>query len=269
MTEAGGYRFFAGWRSDPFFFRHAGGVERSAVHRRRFLHRQGRVEHRAGSAQAPLGPKRVARARTLDGAGGVCVQADRGALPAQAVFVVRSERDGDHASGTGEPRPSHHPPAHALEHTGGYAPEEARRVAGTLLPDMPSGRPDASRVLSEHWPYAHRRRRRRFPGSPHKREGDRGQGRAPHRSACRVPLFGAAAQYLCVELCSLPIAAEVRVRSGPLGPTRGPSIYLLLTERRLTKVSEICALDEEFGLGGLAAHMRAQGAYVENCLVDS
>jgi hypothetical protein len=26
--------------------------------------------------------------------------------------------------------------AHALEHAGGYAPEEARRVAGTLLPDM-------------------------------------------------------------------------------------------------------------------------------------
>src|SRR2546430_12589947 len=42
-------------------------------------------------------------------------------------------------------------------------------------------RPDASRVFSEQWPYAHRRCRRRLPGSPHKREGDRGQGRAPHR----------------------------------------------------------------------------------------
>lgn len=26
--------------------------------------------------------------------------------------------------------------AHALEHAGGYTPEEARRVAGTLLPDV-------------------------------------------------------------------------------------------------------------------------------------
>jgi len=26
--------------------------------------------------------------------------------------------------------------AHALEHTGGYSPAEARRVAGTLLPDV-------------------------------------------------------------------------------------------------------------------------------------
>src|SRR4029077_11525032 len=60
-------------------------------------------------------------------------------------------------------------------------------------------RPDASRVFSEQWAYAHRRCRRRLPGSPHKREGDRGQGRAPHRSAYRVPLFGAAAQHPCAE----------------------------------------------------------------------
>jgi hypothetical protein len=26
--------------------------------------------------------------------------------------------------------------AHALEHTGGYTPEEAKRVAGTMLPDV-------------------------------------------------------------------------------------------------------------------------------------
>src|SRR5260370_8481626 len=37
---------------------------------------------------------------------------------------------------------------------------------------------------------------------PHKPEGDRGQGRAPRRSACRVPLFGAAAQHLCAEPCN-------------------------------------------------------------------
>src|SRR3984957_18192331 len=60
-------------------------------------------------------------------------------------------------------------------------------------------RPDASRVFSEQWPYAHRRCRRRLPGSPHKRKGDRGQGRTPHRFACRVSLFGAAARYLRAE----------------------------------------------------------------------
>jgi hypothetical protein len=84
-----------------------------------------------------LGPKRVGLwARTLDGAGGVWVQADRGALPAQAVFLVGSERGSYHA---GEPANDARfiaVFAHALEHTGGYAPEEARRVAQTLLPEM-------------------------------------------------------------------------------------------------------------------------------------
>jgi hypothetical protein len=41
-----------------------------------------------------LAPKRVGLwARTLDGAGGGWVQADRGARPAQAIFLVGAERD--------------------------------------------------------------------------------------------------------------------------------------------------------------------------------
>ena len=46
--------------------------------------------------------------------------------------------------------------AHALEHTGGYAPEEARRVAGTLLPDIlsydptrPASFPGNGRTLTD------------------------------------------------------------------------------------------------------------------------
>ena len=63
----------------------------------------------------PGGPRRVTRAN---------------------VFLVGSERGGYHA---GEPANDARFIAvfgHALEHTGGYAPKEARRVAGTLLPDM-------------------------------------------------------------------------------------------------------------------------------------
>jgi hypothetical protein len=115
VTEAGRYRFFAGWRSE---------VPNSA-----------------------LGPKRV-------GLWGV--QADRAALPAQAVFLVGSERDSYHA---GEPANDARfiaVFAHALEHTGGYAPEEARRVAGTLLPDMlsydpthPASFPSNGRTLTD------------------------------------------------------------------------------------------------------------------------
>ena len=84
-----------------------------------------------------LGPKRVGLwARTLDGAGGGWIQADRGALPAQAVFLVGGERD---AYLAGEPADdARFVPvfAHALEHAGGYTPTEASRVARTLLPDM-------------------------------------------------------------------------------------------------------------------------------------
>jgi hypothetical protein len=90
-------------------------------------------------------------ARTLDGAGGVWVQADRGALPAQAVFLVGSERDGYHA---GEPANDARfiaVFAHALEHTGGYAPEEARRVAEHCCPTCC---PTTRRVprLFRQWP---------------------------------------------------------------------------------------------------------------------
>jgi len=46
--------------------------------------------------------------------------------------------------------------AHSLEHTGGYSPEEAKRVAGTLLPDIlrydptrPVAYPDNGRMLTD------------------------------------------------------------------------------------------------------------------------
>ena len=46
--------------------------------------------------------------------------------------------------------------AHALEHTGGYTPEEATRVAGTLLPDVlhydptrPASFPNNGRALTD------------------------------------------------------------------------------------------------------------------------
>ena len=46
--------------------------------------------------------------------------------------------------------------AHALEHTGGYTPEEARRVAETLLPEIlpydptrPASFPDNGRTLTD------------------------------------------------------------------------------------------------------------------------
>jgi hypothetical protein len=147
-----------------------------------------------------LGRKRIGLwARTLKDEGGVWVQADRGGLPAQAVFLVGGgDRDAYLAGEPAEDARFVGVFAHALEHAGGYKPEEARRVAGTLLPDVlsydptrPASFPINGRTLTDD-----------VAGCPHKRKGDRGQGRASRRSACRVPLLGAAAQ--CLRSSGIP-----------------------------------------------------------------
>jgi len=157
VTQSGDYRFFAGWRSDPFFF-----DTRGALNDLRFTGDDFFIDKDVCSIvlempNSAFGPKPVGLwARTLDGAGGVWVQADRGALPAQAVFLVGSERDGYHAGDPANDARFITVFAHALEHTGGYAPEEAGRVAGTLLPDMlsydptrPASFPSNGRTLTD------------------------------------------------------------------------------------------------------------------------
>src|SRR5260370_24009200 len=157
ITEAGDHRFFAGWRSDPFFFDPVGALNNFQFSGHDFFTDKDVCSIVLELPNSALGPKAVGLwARTLDGAGGKWVQADRGALPAQAVFLVGSERDGYHA---GEPANDARfiaVFAHALEHTGGYAPEEARRVAETLLPDIlsydptrPASFPSNGRTLTD------------------------------------------------------------------------------------------------------------------------
>jgi hypothetical protein len=137
VTEAGDHRFFAGWRSDPFFFDVQGARNGLQFTGDDFFADKDVCSIVLEVPNSVLGPKRVGLwARTLDGAGGKWVQADRGALPAQAVFLVGDERD---AYLAGEPEDDARFVAifaHALEHAGGYAPDEARRVAGTLLPEI-------------------------------------------------------------------------------------------------------------------------------------
>jgi hypothetical protein len=137
VTEAGDHRFFAGWRSDPFFFDVQGARIGLQFTGDDFFADKDVCSIVLEVPNSVLGHKRVGLwARTLDGAGGKWVQADRGALPAQAVFLVGDERD---AYLAGEPEDDARFVAvfaHALEHAGGYAPDEARRVAGTLLPEI-------------------------------------------------------------------------------------------------------------------------------------
>jgi hypothetical protein len=51
ITEAGDHRFFAGWRSEPFFFDVEGALNNFQFHGQGFLHRQRRVQHCTGSTQ--------------------------------------------------------------------------------------------------------------------------------------------------------------------------------------------------------------------------
>ena len=75
-------------------------------------------------------------ARTLDKTGEGWIQADRGGRPMQAVFLPGEERE---AYLSGEPANDDRfigVFAHALEHSGGYTPEDAVGVARKLLPDI-------------------------------------------------------------------------------------------------------------------------------------
>jgi hypothetical protein len=157
ITEAGGYRFFAGWRSDPFFFDVQGMLNNQHFTGADFFADKNVCSIVLEVPNSALGRNRLGLwARTLSSAGGGWVQADRGALPAQAVFLVGAERE---AYLAGEPADdARFVPvfAHALEHAGGYTPAEARRVAGTLLPEIlsydysrPASFPGNGRTLTD------------------------------------------------------------------------------------------------------------------------
>ena len=157
VMQAGGYRFFAGWRSDPFFFDTKGALNNLQFTGDDFFADKDVCSIALEVPNSVLGPGRVDLwARTLAGADGGWIQADRGALPAQAVFLVGGERD---AYLAGEPADdARFVPvfAHALEHAGGYTPTEARRVARTLLPEIlpydptrPALFPDNGRTLTD------------------------------------------------------------------------------------------------------------------------
>jgi hypothetical protein len=84
-----------------------------------------------------LGSKKLGLwARTLDGASGKWVQADRGARPNQTPFLAGEQNAAYLAAEPADDARFIPVFAHALEHTGGYTPPEAIRVAGTLLPDV-------------------------------------------------------------------------------------------------------------------------------------
>jgi len=140
VAQTADYRFFAGWRSDPFFFDVMGTLNNFQFTGEDFFVDKDICSIVLEVPNSILEPKQVGLwARTLipaNGATGGWVQADRGARPNQTPFLAGEQND---AYLAGEPvDDARFIPvfAHALEHTGGYSPEEAKRAAATLLPDV-------------------------------------------------------------------------------------------------------------------------------------
>jgi hypothetical protein len=157
VTEAGDYRFFAGWRSDPFFFDTLGALNNLQFTGEDFFAEKNVCSIVLEVPNAALGASRVGLwHRTLDVQEEKWVQADRGALPSPSVFLT-GDAKADYLAGEPAYDARFVPVfAHSLEHTGGYTPQEARRVAKTLLPDIlmydcerPASYPENGRTLSD------------------------------------------------------------------------------------------------------------------------
>jgi hypothetical protein len=142
VKEVGDYRFFFGWRSDPFFFDVNGNFNHMQFTGDDFFKDKNVCSIVIELPNSALGNNDVGIwARTVDKTAEGWVQADRGGRPMQAVFLVGEERE---AYLSAEPADDDHfigVFAHELEHSGGYTAEDALAVARKLLPDILSYNP--------------------------------------------------------------------------------------------------------------------------------
>ena len=157
VTEAGDYRFFAGWRSDPFFFDTLGALNNLQFTGNDFFTDKDVCSIVLEVPNSALGSGKMGLwHRTLDGSSGKWVQADRGALASQSVFLPGDEGAAYQAGQPADDARFIPVFAHSLEHTGGYTPEGAKRAAGILLPDIlpydpskPASYPSNGRTLTD------------------------------------------------------------------------------------------------------------------------
>ena len=157
VTEVGDYRFFAGWRSEPFFFDTQGALNNLQFTGADFFAGADICSIVLELPNSDLGQTPIGLwARTVDRRGDEWVQADRGARPSQSIFLTGSDKAAYLAEVPANDARFVPTFAHSLEHTGGYAPEEAVRVARSLLPDVlryeptrPASYPTNGRALSD------------------------------------------------------------------------------------------------------------------------
>jgi Domain of unknown function (DUF4331) len=157
VTEAGDYRFFAGWRSDPFFFDVQGALNNLQFTGDDYFADKDVCSIVLEVPNSALGARKIGLwARTLDGASGKWVQADRGARTNQTPFLAGEQNAAYLAAEPADDACFIPVFAHALEHTGGYTPADATRVAGIMLPDVlpydptrPASFPNNGRALTD------------------------------------------------------------------------------------------------------------------------
>jgi Domain of unknown function (DUF4331) len=137
VTASGDYRFFAGWRSDPFFFDTQGALNNLQFTGQDFFADADVCSIVLEVPNSALGAGKIGLwHRTLDGTSGSWVQADRGALPSQSVFLTGDQKAAYLAAQPADDARFVPVFAHSLEHAGGYTPDQATRVAKTILPDI-------------------------------------------------------------------------------------------------------------------------------------
>lgn len=137
VTNGGDYRFFAGWRSDPFFFDTLGALNNLTFTGQDFFAEKNICSIVLEAPNSELGSTKINLwVRVLDGTSGSWVQVDRGARASQGPFLAGDEKLAYLAAQPAQDAQFVPVFAHALQHTGGYSPEEATRVASAQLPDV-------------------------------------------------------------------------------------------------------------------------------------
>jgi uncharacterized protein DUF4331 len=139
VSQAGEYRFFAGWRSDPFFY-DAGGALNEFQFTGDDFFADGDIcsmvlelpNDELGDGEVGLWHRTLIQADDAN-----WIQVERGARTQVVPFLVpNEEKDAYLGSEPADDARFVGVFAHSLEHLGGYSPEEAKRVAGTFLPDV-------------------------------------------------------------------------------------------------------------------------------------
>jgi len=156
VTDASDYRFFAGWRSDPFFFDTQGAINNLQFTGDDFFADKDVCSIVMEVPNSALGAKTWAcglvrwTAWREMGSGGPRRAAAASCLPyrAESADYLAGERRMMPVSFLSSRTP--------LQHAGGYTPEEAKRVAATLLPDIlpydprrPASFPNNGRTLTD------------------------------------------------------------------------------------------------------------------------